>query len=179
MEKRQLTRLASAGVLAVVFASGTLVGMAVDRALAPDQGIAQVPAAPPEQSDRAQGQNGRGGRGNRPTERRFFFQEVGLSPEKLQAADSIVRVHRVATGELERAFRRDADSILEASGRRQQFRQDLQTAVQGLRNDIRSLMTADQLVVYDSLLTADDQRRRTEEERRRLERGQRSGNRPN
>jgi hypothetical protein len=104
---------------------------------------------------------------------------VGLSAEKLQEADSLFRVHRVAVEEIERRFRRDADSILDASGRRQQFRQDFDAALQTLRSDIRSLMTAEQLVRYDSLLALDDQRRQAEEARRRSARGQRSGNRPN
>jgi hypothetical protein len=179
MEKRQRTRLASAGVLAVVFASGALVGMAVDRSLTPDQGLAQAPAETPQDSSRFGGPGGRGGRGNRP-QRRFFYEQVGLSAEELAAADSLYRVHRVAVEQIERQFRREADSILDASGRRQQFREDIGSAMQTLRSGIRSLMTTDQLVVYDSLLAADEQRRQAEEERRRSERGgQRSGNRPN
>lgn len=178
MEKRQRTRLASAGVLAVVFASGALVGMAVDRSLAPDQGLVQAPAVTPQDSGRFGGPGGRDGRGNRP-QRRFIYEQVGLSAEKLAAADSVVRVHRMAVEQMERQFRRETDSILDASGRRQQFRQDADAALQTLRTGIRSLMTPAQLVVYDSLLAADDQRRRAEEERRRSERGQRSGNRPN
>jgi hypothetical protein len=178
MEKRQRTRLASAGVLAVVFASGTLVGMAASRSAAAEAGVVQDAAAPSEDGDRPQGP-GRSGRGNRPPQRRFIYQQVGLSAEKLQEADSLFRVHRVAVEEIERRFRRDADSILDASGRRQQFRQDFDGALQTLRSDIRSLMTAEQLVRYDSLLAQDDERRQAEEARRRSARGQRSGNRPN
>jgi hypothetical protein len=176
MEKRQRTRLASAAVLAVVFASGTLVGMAVARASDPAEGIAQETAAAPD-SGSQQGPGGRGGRGNRP-QRRFIYEQVGLSAEQLQTADSLLRVNRMAVEQIEREFRGDADSILDASGRRQQFRQDFDAALQTLRTGIRSLMSAEQLILYDSLLALDDQRRQAEEARRRAERGQRSGNRP-
>jgi hypothetical protein len=178
MEKKQRTRLATAGVLAVVFASGTLVGMALNRSTAAATGLAQGASAPPESIARPGGPAGRGGRGQR-QERRFIYQQVGLSEDKLQVADSLFRVHRMAVEQIEREFRRDADSILDASGRRQQFRRDFDAALQRLRGGIRSLMTADQLVLYDSLLALDDQRRQAEEARRREERGPRSGNRPN
>lgn len=179
MERRQRTRLASAGVLAVVFASGALVGMAVSRSSAAELDLApQDTVAAPEDGGRPQG-TGRGGRGPRPPQRRFIYEQVGLSDERLQEADSLFRVHRVAVEEIERRFRRDADSILDASGRRQQFRQDFDEALQTLRRGIRSLMTAEQLVRYDSLLAVDDERRQAEEARRRASRGQRSGNRPN
>ena len=79
------------------------------------------------------------------------------------------------TDALERAFRRDMDSIFDASARPQQHRQERAALITQLRDEIRGLMTPEQLVAYDSLIAAAEARRRTEREQREQQQGQREG----
>ena len=178
MEKRQRTRLLSAGVLAAVFASGALVGMAVQRSRAPEAALAEAPA--PETAPRP---GGPGGNRGRSTPRPRIYHQV-LRPEQIVVADSLVQVIESRRDDIERNFRRDLDSIFEASGRPQVYRQDREALTTELRAAIRGLMSPEQLTVYDSLLAVDDARRRAEREAREPGRGGagrqgRSGSPPN
>jgi len=174
MERRQRARLASAGVLAVVFGSGLLVGLAID--FAPTQpGVAVVEGA---NTDGAAPRAPQTGDRDRPQQRRPLYEQVGLSDDQHHHADSLVGMHRSAVRELEREYRRATDSILAASGREQELRRTVSTLAGELRAGIRGVMTAEQLARYDSLIAVDDARRRAEEERRRLEREGRSGQPP-
>jgi hypothetical protein len=175
MEKRQRTRLASAGVVAVVFASGALVGMAVQRSLASEPAIAEVPQAPFDGPDR---QGGPGGNRGRSEPRPRIYNQV-LTPEQITVADSLTRLMEVTRDELERDFRHDMDSIFDASQRPQQHREERGALIVDLRNQIRGIMTDEQRVRYDSLIAAAqaaaEERRRTDREQREQQQGQREG----
>ena len=170
MEKRQRTRLASAGVVAAVFASGALVGMAVQRSIASEPTVAEVPQAPFD-GPRQGGGPGNRGRG----EPRPRIYEQVLSPEQIAVADSLVQVSERSRDELERGFRRDMDSIFDASGRPQQHRQDRIALIEDLRDQIRGLMTSEQVMRYDSLLAAAEARRQEEREQREQQQRERAG----
>jgi hypothetical protein len=180
MERRQRARLASVVVLAVVFASGAVVGMAVQRSAGSEEAMAEGPpqteVAPRREGPASQENQGR------PPQRPRLYQQV-LAPEQVVVADSLVRVIEARRDGLERDFRRDMDSIFNASGRPQQYRQERGSLTTELRAMIRALMSPEQLTVYDSLLAADDARRRADrDERERLQavgRDGRSENPPN
>jgi hypothetical protein len=165
MEKSRRTRLASAGVLAVVFGSGALVGVAVERSSAAPPALAAEVVAPTGAPE--QGQGGRSGqsRGRGP-QRPALYEQVGLAPEQLERADSLVRVHRAALESLQREFRRTTDSILAASWEEQELRQKADAHLMELRGGIRSMMLPGQLLMYDSLLAEDERRRSMEREGR-------------
>ena len=171
MEKRQRTRLASAGVVAVVFASGALVGMAVQRSMASEATVAEVPQAPYDGPDR---QGGPGNNRGRSEPGRRIYHQV-LTPEQIVVADSLTRVMETQMSEVEREFRRDMDSIFDASARPQQHREERGALIVQLRNQIRAIMTPEQLAQYDSLIAAAEERRRTEREQREQQQGQREG----
>jgi hypothetical protein len=175
MERRQRTRLASAGVVAVVFASGALVGMAVQRSLASEAIVDGAPQAPYDGPDRQGGPAGNRGR----TEPRPKIYTQVLTPEQIVVADSLTRLMEVKRDELERDFRRDMDSIFDASARPQQHREERGAMIVQLRNQIRALMTPDQMARYDSLIAAAqaaaEERRRTDREQREQQQGQREG----
>jgi hypothetical protein len=182
MEKRQRTRLLSAGVLVVVFASGALVGMAVQRSRAPLAPIAEAPPAG-EATPRPETPGGTAGSRGRGAQRPRIYRQV-LSPDQIVVADSIVQAIESRRDEIERDFRRDMDSIFTASARPQLYRQDREALTVQLRAEIRGLMNPEQLTLYDSLLAEDDARRRAEREAREQGRGGagrqgRSGNPPN
>ena len=101
----------------------------------------------------------------------MLYHQV-LTPEQVVVADSLVRVMEEKRDVLERAFRRDMDSIFDASPRPEQHRQDRLTLITQLRAEVRGLMTPEQLAVYDSLIAADEARRRTQREQ---QQGQREG----
>jgi hypothetical protein len=170
MERRKRTRLASAGVVAVVFASGSLVGMAVQRSLASEAALGEVPQAPYDGPDR---QGGSGSRGRSEPRPRIYHQV--LTPEQILVADSLTHLMEVRRDEIERDFRRDMDSIFDASARPQQHREDRGALITQLRDQIRGLMTSEQRVRYDSLLAAAEAERRAERERREQQQGQREG----
>jgi hypothetical protein len=183
MEKRQRTRLASAGVLAVVFASGTLIGMAVQRSMGSETVVAGVPAPPDTVARSANGAGAAADGQSRTTQRPRIYHQV-LAPEQIVVADSLVQVIEARRDVIERDFRRDMDSIFVASARPQQYRQEREALTTELRAAVRGLMTPDQLTVYDSLLAVDDARRRAEREAREQGRGGsgrqgRSGSPPN
>jgi hypothetical protein len=166
MERRQRTRLASAAVVAVVFASGALVGMAAQRSLGPRATVAAVPQAPFDGPDR---QGGSGDRGRSEPRPRIYHQV--LKPDQIVVADSLTRLMEIRRDEIERDFRRDMDSIFDASARPQQHREDRAALITQLRDQIRGLMAPEQLVRYDSLVAA----ARAERERRSQQQGQRAG----
>ena len=170
MEKRQRTRLASAGVVAVVFASGALVGMAVQRSFASETTVAETPQAPYDGPDR---QGGPGGNRGRSEPRTRIYHQV-LTSEQVAVADSLTRVMGTQMEALDREFRRDMDSIFDASARPQQHREERGALIIQLRNQIRGIMTPEQLVRYDSLIAAAEAERRAERERREQQ-GQREG----
>jgi hypothetical protein len=174
MEKRQRTRLASAGVVAVVFASGALVGMAVQRSLASEAPVADVPVAPYDGPDRQGGPAGNRGR----TEPRPRLYHQVLTPEQIIVADSLTRLMEIRRDEIEQDFRHDMDSIFDESARPQQHREDRTALITQLRNQIRGLMTPEQQAKYDSLVAdaqaAAGERRRDEREQREQQ-GEREG----
>jgi len=150
MERRQRTRLATLVILALVFGTGALVGIATDRAVGPRDAVAE---------DVERGERGRreGRRGER---WQPMYAQVGLSEASLEKADSIVRRHRQELGERFDAYRDSVNELVEQSGLEREFRTSRDSLVTELREDIRVLMTAEQVVRYDSLLAANDQQRR-------------------
>jgi hypothetical protein len=172
MEHRQRTRLASAAILTVVFATGGLVGMAAERSLS-GNGVAAAATETGPQAGPQDDLPGRAaGRGNRPAPPKLYGQ-VGLSPEALQVADSMVRASKAAADELAADYRHDADSIRSASGaeaRSQQFHKDMDSELARVRENLKTLMSPEQVMKYDSLLTAAEDRRRADEQRKRGDR---------
>ena len=94
-----------------------------------------------------------------------MYERVGLSAADLLAADSLVRLHRESYRQLNRAYRRDVDSIVAVTGRDLAFRREADSLVAELRQKVRGLMTAEQERMYDSLVVENDRRRAEREER--------------
>jgi len=135
MEKGARTRLTTALVLAAVFSAGLLVGMAADR--------------PSVASDEEVGDSAASGERERRTP---MWEQVGPNEAQKELIDSIVRGYRGDHRALQRELR-DA------------YYQRSQELIEQTRTDIKSVLTPEQAVAYDSLVA--------EYERRRAERGSR------
>jgi len=150
MEKRQRTRLATAGLLALVFTTGSLVGIAVQRGLAGNPAAAQPPSA---EADTPVADS---------TPRRGMYAQVGMSEEQLEQAQILVRRHRGVYESLLEDYRQDRDSIVAVTGRDLEWRRQADSLIANIREQLKVIMTPEQVVRYDSLLIANDRRRAEE-----------------
>ena len=141
MKTRARARVITVVVLATVFFSGALVGRAWDETVVET-------AAGPVAEEQEEAREGR--------RRTPMYEQVGLSDVQLVQVDSIV-VH----------YRNDVRALQEET--REGYDRRYAGLVDAVREEIKSVMTADQRAAYDSLLTEYDERRREWRERRREE----------
>ncbi len=135
MEKNARTRLVTALVLGLVFASGALLGLAVDRSLE---------AEPPDGTEVAdEGERRR---------RVPMYEQVDPSESQMISIDSIVEEHRARMGSLHAEFR-------------SAYNPRYQALLEETREAIKGVFTPEQAVAYDSLLAERDRRRAERESR--------------
>ncbi len=132
-------RLATIGLIVIVFGAGVLAGIAGDRVLGADTDdlIAGVPSTPGEvertdddrdDEDRSQG--------------RWIIHRVPLEDDQRVQVDSVL------------AYYRD-----QVRGLTDAYNEAYWSAVQSTRDELRGILREDQRVHYDSLLAERDQRR--------------------
>jgi hypothetical protein len=129
MERSARTRMTTAAVLAIVFAAGLLMGMAVDRSA----------VVPGEQAADTARQEERGRRAR-------MYEQVGADVAQLEQIESIVREHRGDMRALQREFRDAYDARYQA-------------LVEKTREAIKGVLTPAQAVKYDSLVVEYEKRR--------------------
>jgi hypothetical protein len=130
MEKGARTRLTTALVLVVVFASGMTLGLAMDRS-----GVALTADASEPQAEEGQ------------RERRTpMWEQVGPDEAQKMQIDSVVKAYR----ETMRALQSDM---------RDAYNTEYQSLIEQTRTDIKGVLTPDQAVAYDSLVAAYEKRR--------------------
>lgn len=136
IETLQRTRLATLAILVMVFGTGVLMGLVLDRSLtaAPADGSVAVDTVAAEEE--------------RP--RRYMFEEVDLSPEQRAVVDSLAVRHRAAMSALRQQFSEEYDP---------QYR----AIVVATREAIKDVMTPEQAAKYDSLTTARDRQNAAED----------------
>jgi Spy/CpxP family protein refolding chaperone len=132
MDQLLRTRLVTVVVLAVVFGSGVLLGLAADRSLE---------AEPASGAVRTQAEAD-------PPRRVPMYEQVGPDSAQKVVIDSIVQEYRAAMKQLQREFRDAYNPRYEA-------------LVDETRSAIKGVLTPDQAAAYDSLF-AQSQRRRAE-----------------
>lgn len=137
MDKGPKTRLLTALVLAVVFASGAVVGLAVDRNLVADPVEEVPPDTEEEQSERR---------------RVPMYEQVGPNEAQMERIDSIVKEHRQSMRALHREFN-------------EAYNPRYQALIQETREAIKSVLDPEQAMAYDSLLAEYDRRRAERDER--------------
>lgn len=134
MDKLLRTRLTTALVLGVVFASGVVLGVAADRSLG---------AAPPEEIARPDSTAETAERRRVP-----MYEQVGPDSAQKMAIDSIVSEYRVAMKALHAEFR-------------VAYNTRYQALVEETRAAIKGVLSPAQVHAYDSLV-AERERRRAE-----------------
>jgi hypothetical protein len=138
MEHGSRTRLTTALVLAVVFASGVLMGFAADGRL----GASPAPIATPVAAVGVEAE---------PEPRTPMYREVGPTEEQLLLIDSIVKEHRARTNELDKAMRAT-------------YRQGFREILLETRDEIKSVLGPEQAARYQRLLDEHDARQAAESE---------------
>lgn len=129
MDRLLRTRLTTALVLAAVFASGLMLGLAVDRSL----------VATPAETARPERETPSGSR-------RPMYEQVGPSDAQKIVIDSIVREYRTAMKALHAEFRAAYDPRYGA-------------LVDETRSAIKGVLTPEQAHAYDSLVAERDRQR--------------------
>lgn len=139
LETLQRTRLATAAILVLVFGSGVLLGLVLDRSLdaAPANGVAVAEADTDADTDDE-------------SPRRYMFEQVGLTPEQRAVIDSLVVGHRASMSALRKQFSAEYDPRYRA-------------IVESTRESIKQVMTPEQAAMYDSITTVRDRRRAAED----------------
>ena len=131
MDKAPRTRLLTALVLAVVFGSGAVVGLALDHNLMAD----------PVEEARGDGEEER-------TERRRvpMYEQVGPNEAQMERIDSIVEEYRESMRSLHREFR-------------EAYNPRYQALIEETREAIKGVLDPEQAMAYDSLIAERDRRR--------------------
>jgi Spy/CpxP family protein refolding chaperone len=143
MEKLLRARLTTVVVLAVVFGSGLLLGLALDRTVVAAPEHTAAPARRTQTGSR----------------REPLYMQVGPDEAQKAAIDSIVQEYRKAMGALHEEFRAAYDPRYEA-------------LLQETRSAIKGVLTPEQAQAYDSLLAVWDSLS-AQRDRQRSERGSR------
>lgn len=140
MEKLTRTRLITLLLLAVVFGSGVMLGLAADSSLGAEQPSGTEAVAPEVEVPVAP-----------ETERRYIYHEVGPNEVQLARIDSVVAEHRA---------RRDALDE-ETKARYDEARRRI---VLDTREGIKAVLTPEQAAEYQRLLEEWEARRAAQRE---------------
>ncbi len=155
MEKGTRTRLTTVFILLLVLATGSVLGVAVDRRLEARATSAQRLSTAPEGSLAGEGAAEGGEEGSEtPRRRRLVVEQVGLTQSQQVQVDSIVASFRQQTRSLEEELRAEL---------REAYMPLYRELVAETRTKIKSVLDEGQRMAYDSLLADHDRRR---EERR-------------
>jgi len=134
-------RLATAGVLLLVFGVGALVGVAADRLMqrqAPELLAGEPSVSPEAEQVEASPESEPSGT----SRSRWIIHQVDLTEEQRVTVDSVLGFYRAQVRELTDVYN-DA----------------YWSAVQATRDELRSILVEEQRVRYDSLLVENDRRR--------------------
>lgn len=162
MEKQQRTRLATALILALVFGTGVVLGVAVDRRA--------IAGAPAEGGEMAASDEGRDDDDDRDRDRRQpIYEQVGtLEPDQRDRIEVVVEEYRASGRELWQEWREEYEPLererkaweeehVEPLRREWEGRRD--SLVEATRTRIKEVMTSEQARRYDSLVADYEQRR--------------------
>ncbi len=130
------TRLATVGILVLILGTGFVIGLAWER------GLVAAPAGSIEEVAEVEEGSDEGRR------RGLIVERVGLTVEQKALVDSIVTHNRDLMRDLRREYRTGHRGLIEST-----------------RTALKSALTAEQAIQYDSLLAEYDRRRREERER--------------
>jgi hypothetical protein len=147
------TRLLSMAVLALVFVSGLLVGVAVDRRATAGTVATETREGGSDERDEVDDEG----------RRVPMYERVGLKPGQEERIDSIIRHHRAALRALETEFEDDYQAMRDLQKQfRDAYNPRYWAIIDSTRAAIKAVFDAEQAARYDSLVDEYDRRRRTE-----------------
>jgi hypothetical protein len=152
MPSGRRTKLLTLMLLALVFASGLVVGLALDRSAA--EAVTADAATESQDEDRDSDEGSR---------RVPMYQQVGLREGQEERIDSIVRHHRSSMRALEAEFEVEYESMRELQKQfRDAYNPRYWAIIDSTRTEIKAVLDTEQAARYDSLLAEFDRRRRSE-----------------
>jgi len=155
MEQGTRARLTTVLILLLVLATGSVLGVAVDRVLKARNAVAEeVGPNSPDEEERPDSERREGSSENR---RRLIVESVGLTDRQKIQVDSIVSHYRHRMRELQ--------GEMEEEVRRAYFPR-YRELMENTREEIKGVLTPAQQVEYDSLLADYDRHRREERSNR-------------
>ena len=140
MEHGSRTRLVTAVMLAVVFVSGLLLGLAADSNLS-----AEPPAVVATASE--------GDEPEAEPRRRYIYEQVEPTPEQSALIDSMMNDYRESRGSLEEELRKGYREL------RSTYDPQYQRLVRDIRGAIKDVLSEEQAAEYQVLLDDFDRRR--------------------
>ena len=140
MEHGSRTRLVTAVMLAVVFVSGLLLGLAADSNLSAEP-PAVVATAPEGDEPEAE------------PRRRYIYEQVEPTPEQSALIDSMMNDYRESRGSLEEELRKGYREL------RSTYDPQYQGLVRDMRGAIKDVFSEEQAAEYQVLLDDFDRRR--------------------
>ena len=140
MEHGSRTRLVTAVMLAVVFVSGLLLGLAADSNLS-----AEPPAVVATASE--------GDEPEAEPRRRYIYEQVEPTPEQSALIDSMMNDYRESRGSLEEELRKGYREL------RSTYDPQYQRLVRDMRGAIKDVFSEEQAAEYQVLLDDFDRRR--------------------
>ncbi len=149
MEHVSRTRIVTAVVLVVVFASGVLLGLAADRNLSTERHGRRGSRSPAL----AQTREGEGPEGER--RRRYIYEQVEPTAEQQVVIDSMMKVYIGNRESLQEKLRTDYREL------RSSYDPRYQLLGEGIRSSIKDIFSEEQAAEYQTLLD-DFDRQRTE-----------------
>jgi len=159
MEKGTRTRLATILILFLVLATGSVLGVAVDRRLEA-RGTSASEASRERNGRRSSGGDtaSQGGDRSSSTRSNLLVEQVGLSETQHDQVDSIISEYRRQM----RALHDEVEAKVETKIR-EAYQPRYRVLLSAVREELKGVLTEDQRMAYDSLLVEYDRGR---EERR-------------
>lgn len=163
MERTQRTKLASTLVLSVVFVTGAVVGIAVDRSAFATPSTEEVAQEDEGRSDAAEeGREGRRGDRDRRSEPRPMYAEVdGITADQIASIEAIVEQAAEQHQELRREEWREQRPLREQWEEiEDRYEERARAAFDSTVERIKDVMTPEQAAQYDSIRAAWEASRR-------------------
>lgn len=167
MERTRRTKLASTLVLTVVFITGAMVGIAVDRSAFATTSTDEVTREDDRPETAGEDEEERRGEHGRRSEPRLYAQVDGITEEQIDSIEQVIASAVEQQRELRRAEWREQRPLREQwEAIEERYQERARAAFDSTVARIKDVMTPEQAIQYDSIRAAFEAARREQRERR-------------